>query len=147
MSDLEDHAFERYGWRLLNRWLEITGDFEGLAGLPFYLVYRAMVRAKVNVIRLRGLGLSAPSRTELLDEVRGYLSYAESVSNPPPPSLIIMHVLSGSGKTTVSGRLIESIGAVRIRSDVERKRMTGVLDGRRPPPTDLYSGAATSENQ
>src|SRR5208282_2739027 len=38
------------------------------------------------------------------------------------PALIITHGFSGCGKTTLSQRLVEAIGGVRIRSDVERKR-------------------------
>ena len=44
--------------------------------------------------------------------------------------LIITCGLSGCGKTTISQALLESIGAVRIRSDVERKRMHGIASAR-----------------
>jgi hypothetical protein len=37
-----------------------------------------------------------------------------------------MHGLSGSGKTTVAQSLVESLGAIRVRSDVERKRIHGL---------------------
>jgi predicted kinase len=37
--------------------------------------------------------------------------------------MIVMHGLSGSGKSTIAGQLLEAIGAIRIRSDVERKRL------------------------
>jgi predicted kinase len=40
-----------------------------------------------------------------------------------------MHGFSGSGKTTVSQAVLERIGAVRIRSDVERKRLSGMASG------------------
>jgi hypothetical protein len=36
-----------------------------------------------------------------------------------------MHGVSGTGKTTVSTEIIKSIAAIRIRSDVERKRLFG----------------------
>ena len=37
-----------------------------------------------------------------------------------------MHSVSGSWKTTTSQALPESIGAIRVRSDVERKRLLGI---------------------
>jgi predicted kinase len=40
--------------------------------------------------------------------------------------LIIMHGASGSGKSWLSERLATAFGAVRIRSDVERKRLAGM---------------------
>jgi hypothetical protein len=52
--------------------------------------------------------------------------------------------LSGSGKTAVAGMLAEQLGGVRLRSDVERKRLFGLA------PTDradaslgLYAADAT----
>ena len=49
--DLIDHGLPRLAWRLLNGYLEATGDYAGLATLRFYAVYRALVRAKVALIR------------------------------------------------------------------------------------------------
>src|SRR5690606_15569088 len=37
---------------LLNRYLERTGDYAGIALLPCYVVYRALVRTKVELIAL-----------------------------------------------------------------------------------------------
>ena len=42
------------------------------------------------------------------------------------PTLFIMHGVSGSGKSWMSERLVPQLGAIRIRSDVERKRLSGV---------------------
>ena len=39
---------------------------------------------------------------------------------------MITHGLSGSGKTTWTQRLLEATGAVRVRADVERKRLAGL---------------------
>jgi predicted kinase len=45
-----------------------------------------------------------------------------------------MHGLSGSGKTWLSERLVSTIPAIRVRSDLERKRLHGELDAE----TGLY---------
>jgi predicted kinase len=42
------------------------------------------------------------------------------------PALVVTHGLAGCGKTTLSQTLLETVGAVRIRSDVERKRLRGL---------------------
>ncbi|KAG1658083.1 hypothetical protein GQR58_023128 [Nymphon striatum] len=50
--DLQDRKQESLANRFLNAYLEITGDYQGLAVLSFYLCYRAMVRAKVDALRI-----------------------------------------------------------------------------------------------
>jgi predicted kinase len=45
--------------------------------------------------------------------------------------LVIHHGLSGSGKTTCSQTVLEALGAIRIRSDVERKRLLGLTPAAR----------------
>ena len=42
------------------------------------------------------------------------------------PALIVHYGLSGSGKTTASQVILEHLGALRVRSDVERKRLHGL---------------------
>jgi predicted kinase len=50
---------------------------------------------------------------------------AESYSAIPASFLAITHGVSAVGKSHVAMRLVESLGAIRLRSDVERKRMLG----------------------
>lgn len=102
--------------RFLDRWLAASGDYEGLAVLRYYLVYRALVRAMVAMIRRPAAGADAS----------GYAGLARRLSEHADARLLITHGLSGSGKSHVSGGLVESAGAVRLRSDVERKRLAGL---------------------
>lgn len=102
------------GHRFVNRYLERTGDYAGGVLLPFFAVHRALVRAKVAAIR------SADA------ELARHLDVACALVDPPRPQLILTHGLAGSGKTTVSSALVEALGAIRIRSDVERKRQAGL---------------------
>jgi aminoglycoside phosphotransferase family enzyme/predicted kinase len=111
-------------WLLLNLWLEETGDYAGLALLRFYAVYRAMVRVKVTV--LRAGQTSGAERDAALAEAHALLDLASTLTRPQPVRLDITHGLSGSGKTTVTRRLMQAPGAIRLRSDVERKRMAGL---------------------
>lgn len=117
--DLCHRGRDDLAWRVLNRYLEHTGDYGGLAALRYYMGYRALVRAKVAGIRARQ---EARDFGECLD----YLRLAERLTRPPQPGLILMHGVSGSGKTVLSQHLLQGLGAVRLRSDVERKRLFGL---------------------
>ena len=104
----------------LNRWLECTGDYVGLSVFRFYVVYRAMVRVKVAAIGHTQHG------ERVLDPSNAHLRFAESTATQRSPLLAITHGLSGSGKTTVTDELIGALRIVRVRSDVERKRLHGL---------------------
>ncbi|MGM0677739.1 AAA family ATPase [Ectothiorhodospira marina] len=124
--DLKDRGASAHANRFLNIWLEHTGDYRGLRLLDFYQVYRAMVRAKVAVIRLGQDALAEDERDELTQECHTYLDLAEHFTQSRGKALFINHGFSGSGKTTLSQPLMEAIEAIRVRSDVERKRMAGI---------------------
>jgi len=146
VMDLLDHGLEAWAWRFLNAYLEATGDYAGLRLLRFYGVYRAMVRAKVACIRARQSPGDEPARRALREEFRGYLALAESLSAEGRGGVVLMHGLAGSGKTTVSQILLERAGAVRVRSDVERKRLHGLAAGARthaPPYAGIYAPETT----
>ncbi len=110
--------------RLVNVYLEHSGDYGALEVFPFYACYRAMVRAMVASIRLRQL--AGEARAPALAEFRAYLRLAEGFTRPAPPLLLITHGVSGSGKSTATAAILEAFGAVRLRSDVERKRLYGL---------------------
>jgi hypothetical protein len=122
--DLLQRGHPDWAWLLLNLWLERTGDYAGIALLRYYAVYRALVRAKVAAIRT---GQTAgPERDVALAEMRSLLELATALTHPQPARLDITHGLSGSGKTTVTRTLMQVPGAIRLRSDIERKRMAGL---------------------
>ena len=113
LMDLE--AYGKYAWanKALNRYLEITGDYHCLSLLNFYKCFRSMVRAKVAT-----LGEQAD-----LNIFRKYLKLSESYQEKKGTQLILMHGLSGSGKSYLSEKLLENSNAIRIRSQTERKRL------------------------
>ncbi len=144
--DLMDRGRPDYAARFLNGYLERTGDYGGLALLRFYRAYRAMVRAKVSVIRLAQPDVPADEQATVRAKYRGYADLAEALGRPGRPALIITHGVSGSGKTTLSQGLVEQLGAVRVRSDVERKRLFGLEAGARTKSAlggGLYTAEAT----
>ncbi|MBK9606422.1 MAG: AAA family ATPase [Betaproteobacteria bacterium] len=121
--------------RFLNAWLEHTGDYPGLAVLRYYVVYRALVRAKVAFLRAAQGHLDASARAALRGDHARHLALAHSHLEPQRPAIVITHGFSGCGKTTLSQGMLEAVGAVRIRSDIERKRLAGL-------PATARSGSA-----
>ncbi len=120
--DLLDHRQPGLACWLLNEWLTDGGDHEAVPLLRFYAAYRAMVRAKVAAIRA-GQNGGDPR------EAQEYIALAERIAAPPQPRLVITHGLSGCGKTVASSRLLlddPSATTLRLRSDVERKRLFGL---------------------
>jgi aminoglycoside phosphotransferase family enzyme/predicted kinase len=122
--DLEDRGLKCQARRFINGWLERTGDYAALELLNLYKAYRALVRAKVNLFRLHQEE-DAVQRRVILRQYRGYANLAESYSAIPSRFLAITHGVSAVGKSQVALRLVEALGAIRLRSDVERKRLHG----------------------
>jgi len=140
--DLMDHGAPRLAWRFVGRYLEQTGDYEGLSLLRYYAVYRALVRAEVALIRHRQPQLGRQVRLREHTSFEHYLALAERLSRPGAPVLVVMTGLSGSGKSTVALELAERLGGVRVRSDVERKRLFGFAPQDRTE-RGVYSPEAT----
>jgi uncharacterized protein len=121
--DLVSHERADLGFAFLNVHLEVTGDYAGLRLLRFYAIYRALVRAKVDSIPVGG---SPPQQAAMQQRMRRRVSTAVRLMSFPAPVMLLMHGPSGSGKSWLSERLAASMEAVRIRSDVERKRLAGL---------------------
>jgi len=118
-------------WRLISRVMELTGDYEGLLLLRFYALYRAIVRAKVAQLSRDPEGFGR------------YWSLARTLAQPPKaPHLIFVSGFSGSGKSTVAQILVEQLGAVRLRADIERKRLFAHATDQ---PALLYSEHASDK--
>ena len=129
--DLVEHGLSRLAWRFVDRVLAASGDYGLLAGLRFYAVYRALVRAKVSLIRAHQPDAHPAERRKAAAAFARDLALAERLAVAGAPLLLAVGGLSGSGKTTVAGLLLEHLGAVRVRSDVERKRLAGLAAGAR----------------
>ncbi|MBD3892862.1 MAG: hypothetical protein EST26_03045 [Hydrogenophaga sp.] len=121
--DLLDHRQPGLANWLLCEWLDASGDASAAQVLPFFAVYRALVRAKVAALRSTQCGADAAAAQAQTSE---YLALAQRIAQPAQPQLLITHGLSGSGKTWAATRwlLTDPAGrAIRLRSDVERKHL------------------------
>ncbi len=125
--DLCDRGHTEFANRFINLYLQHTGDYEGLGVFKYYLVYRAIVRAKVALLRISQKHLSETQEKNILSEFRSYIELASQYIAEHKVVLIITYGLSGSGKSTFTESLLELIGAIRLRSDVERKRLYGYV--------------------
>lgn len=122
--DLEDRGLKSLARRFISQYLEITGDYAGLELLNFYKAYRALVRAKVALFSMPA-DADGVQRATTLRQYRNYANLAESYSAIPSRLLAITHGVSAVGKSHVAMRMVEAVGAIRLRSDVERKRLFG----------------------
>jgi aminoglycoside phosphotransferase family enzyme/predicted kinase len=133
--------------RLLSRYLELTGDYAGLHVLAYYRVHRALVRARVLLLQAHQNVVPTEQSTSCKEQGLKYLHFAHCRIQAPSPAIMILHGYSGSGKSTFAHHAVEILGAVQLRSDVERKRMHGIAstsrEGRRAEAL-VYSAAATA---
>jgi aminoglycoside phosphotransferase family enzyme/predicted kinase len=130
----------------LNRYLEITGDYSGACLLPIYEVYRSLVRAKILGIKLRESGIAETAASDRR-AMRRYCALARALTVQRRPILVAMSGFSGSGKSWLSKRLIPGLPAIRLRSDLERKRLAGLgpaADSKSGIASGLYDRATTS---
>jgi len=134
--DLVARGLPSAAWRVLNHYLEATGDYAGLPAFPLFVAYRAQVRAKIAHLTAGAPGVPAATRAAHEAEGARYLDFAETALATPPGSLCLMVGLPGSGKSTIALRIACTEGGVRVRSDRERKRLHALY-----PARPLYGDA------
>ena len=117
---------QRLTFRLLNRYLQLTGDYQGVSLLRYYLVYRALISAKVALLRQSQQNTDNKPLAPCL-KYQDFIGLAERYTQPTPVKLIISHGYSGSGKSTLMAELAASLSAIHLRGDIERKRIFGYL--------------------
>lgn len=147
LMDLIDRKHTTFAQRLLNHYLQITGDYAGLQLLRYYISYRAMVRAKIALLRRAQLQ-SVDEQAACWQTYQRYVTLAEQISAPKQAAMILMCGFSGSGKSTYAEQLAMHLGAIQLRSDVERKRLFGYqpLDSTASHTGDgIYSIEATQQ--
>jgi aminoglycoside phosphotransferase family enzyme/predicted kinase len=138
LMDLLHHGCRDLANRALNRYLEASGDYDGLALLPLYVALRAAIRCHIAAMTPAGG-----------DEARRYLALAQGALRSEYPRLVAVGGYSGTGKSTVARELAAGLGgypwgAVVLRSDVLRKQLQGRALTERLPP-DSYTADASRQ--
>lgn len=139
LMDLEERGLTAFANIVLNRYLDLTNEDDGLAAMPLFLSLRAAIRAHVTAAAMDNLA-GAERRPQMAVEARRYLELAARLLRPPPCRLVAVGGLSGSGKSTLAAALAPAMGARVLRSDVIRKHLFGVA-----PETPLPAIAYTPE--
>jgi predicted kinase len=124
---------------LIDAWAVTSGDYTAMRLLPYYEAYRALVRAKVSVLRSLQ---NAEASFESGCHATRYLDWAMQRTVVRAPTLIVMVGLSGSGKTWLARRIAPRLDALHVRSDVERKRLAGLgplESSRSAPDAGIYT--------
>jgi aminoglycoside phosphotransferase family enzyme/predicted kinase len=139
LMDLEHHGFADFSNLVLNHYLDLTAEDDGLAAMPVFLSLRAAIRAHVTATALDRTA-DSEKKPEMAAEARRYLALAVRLLAPRQRRLVAVGGLSGSGKSTVAAALAPELGARVLRSDVIRKRFFGVA-----PETRLPASAYAAE--
>ena len=145
LMDLESRGENRLANLVLNHYLEYRGDFQALPLLTLYKAYRALVRGKIALFTMGNPSLSDDDKANLMQRYREYAQLAENYSSFPNPYLLATTGLSASGKSVISKDMAAELGLIRLRSDVERKRLFGLgpLDNSKSGiGRDLYTDEA-----
>ncbi len=143
LMDLVHRGLEDFANRVLNRYLDRTGEDDGLAAMPLFLSLRAGIRAHVTATALTDVSEDA-ARAAMTEEARAYFELAQDFLAARPARLVAIGGPSGSGKSTLAAALAPELGprpgARVLRSDVVRKLMLGAAPEERLPPA-AYTGA------
>ena len=147
LMDLIERGLNAAANIVLNRYLietQRTDDLDALAALPLFLSVRAAIRAKVTAARRT----PSAEHARIEQSARAYFALAGKLLAPPPPMLLAVGGLSGTGKSLLARALAPAIlpapGAVLLRSDVERKILFGVGETERLPET-AYAPPVTAK--
>ncbi|MDD7911399.1 AAA family ATPase [Pseudovibrio exalbescens] len=143
LLDLWEREETRAANRVLNRYLVVThrdDDLSALTFLPFFMMMRAAIRAKV--VAAASLHKTGKDKSDAEESASKYFRIAFEALSTEPARLVGIGGLSGTGKTTVARGVAPFIGAmpgaVHIRTDVERKLLLGLQETQQAP-AETYS--------
>jgi aminoglycoside phosphotransferase family enzyme/predicted kinase len=132
---------------ILNRYLATTSEdnLDALASLPLFTSMRAAIRANVLLARV---GQGGSDKDLIQRTARDYFALARRLISPPPPKLVAIGGLSGTGKSVLAHGLASFVeplpGAVVLRSDVTRKQQFQVHETDRLP-AKAYQAEASAK--
>ncbi len=122
--DLDFRGYPQLGAALVDAYARKTGDWQIFALLPFYKCYRAMVRSKVNCIRLKENGHGGCNPRTLGRRADRYLSLAHGYAvHFRRPTIWVLCGLPAAGKSTIARVLSQAMATTVLRSDVSRKQL------------------------
>lgn len=144
VMDLKAHQRRDLADEFARRYLDAAQDHDGRALVPFYTAYRAVVRAKVEGIKLREREVPEEEKQRELVKARRHwlLALGELEVSSRRPVLVLIGGLPGSGKSTLARVLAERSSFTVVRSDVIRKELAQAatqIGGPSPFGEGIYS--------
>jgi aminoglycoside phosphotransferase family enzyme/predicted kinase len=146
VMDLRFHGRDDLAVSFAEAYFRATGDEEGRGLLPFYTVYRAAVRGKVEGLELSEEEVPWAEREAARARARAHWLLALGQLEAPGrrPCLVLVGGLPGTGKSTLARGLAERAGFHVIRSDVVRKELAAAA-GIQAGPSGYGEGLYTPE--
>lgn len=145
--DLESRGRPDLAAQVTSAWMEAADDRASATVLSVHCVARAVVRAAVAAIRSAQADCPPEAVAAAQRECDRYLDLAERLAKASRPLLLVTTGVSGSGKTTLAAECVGAFAAMRLRSDVERKRLFSMPATARPGNDDatraLYAAETT----
>lgn len=150
LMDLDHRGHRGMANLVLNRYLDLTEEDDGIALMPLFLALRAVIRAHVTATMAEhgwGAGDKRDAAAAFAD-ARRYLDEAEVALMPIPARLVAVGGLSGAGKSVLAGGLASELGhrpgARVLRSDVLRKLRFGA-EPESPLPPEAYTREVSAQ--
>jgi aminoglycoside phosphotransferase family enzyme/predicted kinase len=139
--DLAAGGAERFGELLVCAYREAGGDPGDDALLAFYAAYRALVRAKVALVRAAQLEATSAARVHESARAREEIAVAERFAwRARLPLVIVVCGAPASGKSRFASALAALSGLPHLNTDPIRKQLLGISASER-----AGGGAYTAE--
>jgi aminoglycoside phosphotransferase family enzyme/predicted kinase len=133
--DLAARGGERFGDVLVHAYREAGGDPGPDDLIGFYATYRALVRAKVALVRAAQLPVTTAEHGFESAQARDLIGLAERFAwRARLPLLIAVCGGPATGKSRLARELAQRSGLAHLSSDVTRKRLFGVRTTQRADP-------------
>jgi aminoglycoside phosphotransferase family enzyme/predicted kinase len=137
--DLAAHGGERFGELLVQAYRNEGGDPGDDSLIAFYATYRALVRAKVALVRAAQLPAGSAAHGQASADARALILLAERFAwRARLPAVIVVCGGPASGKTHLAAALTQRSGLPHLSADVTRKRLAGI-EPRQRAPEGIYT--------
>lgn len=131
--DLDYLNFPYLSSHLIHRYVEKSADVSIFQVLNFYKSYRAFVRGKVHGFQLNDPHIDQKKKEDIVRSAQKYFDLSRYYAGlfsldllPRKPLMVLVSGLSGTGKSTVAGKLAVDYHAMQINTDVVRKEVAGI---------------------